>query len=227
MVSKVKKRYEILSDNSTVTDEEIIKDIFAGRVDYFEYLMRRYNSRFYRIARSYNIKDPYCDKLIRDSFLMIYANLKYFNGMNSFSTWATRIHLRHCKLFLENWKKYELGDHNLYLIKNDVPQVQMVRKDINKVFEKGISKLPVTMRLVFVMKEIEHVDIKQIASYLNITDLKAKICYFRAKLFLKKYTHKHLRPIEIFPFVKFRCDELVRQVFIEIRQLKIAFAYSN
>ena len=44
---------DMLSDKvNTESDEEIIKQIRAGNLDKYELIMRRYNQRLFRIARS-------------------------------------------------------------------------------------------------------------------------------------------------------------------------------
>lgn len=64
------------------SDQEIItRDPQA-----FELLLRRYNARVYRVARSIIRDDAEAEDIAQESWVRAYANLARFSGAASFST---------------------------------------------------------------------------------------------------------------------------------------------
>jgi RNA polymerase sigma-70 factor (ECF subfamily) len=75
----------------TPTDEQVIERVLDGERLMFEVLMRRYNRRLYRVARSILFSDAEAEDVVQDAYVRAYVNLRGFEGRASFATWLTRI----------------------------------------------------------------------------------------------------------------------------------------
>src|SRR5262245_30567160 len=75
----------------TVSDEEIVARVRAGETPLFELLIRRYNQRLYRVARSILRNEPEAEDVMQQAYLNAFAHLHQFAGRARFSTWLTRI----------------------------------------------------------------------------------------------------------------------------------------
>ena len=79
--------------SSLATDPEIIAKITAGEKDYFEILIRRYNSVLYKIGRSYGLPHDDVQDLMQEAHISAFLNLNKFEERSSYKTWLIRIML--------------------------------------------------------------------------------------------------------------------------------------
>lgn len=79
--------------NVEISDEEIVKKVIGGDTALFEILMRRYNQRLFRVARSLVKNDLESEDNIQDAYVKAYEHLDQFEGRARFSTWLTKIAL--------------------------------------------------------------------------------------------------------------------------------------
>ena len=75
----------------TASDEEIVARVRAGETALFELLIRRYNPRLYRVARSILRDEPEAEDVMQQAYLNAFAHRHQFEGRARFSTWLTRI----------------------------------------------------------------------------------------------------------------------------------------
>src|SRR5215216_1504035 len=76
---------------SALTDEEIIRRVREGETALFEVIMRRYNQRLYRTARSILGDNSEAEDVTQDAYVRSYLHLDQFDGRAKFSTWLTKI----------------------------------------------------------------------------------------------------------------------------------------
>jgi RNA polymerase sigma factor (sigma-70 family) len=72
-------------------DALVVQQVLAGNTALFELLMRRYNERIYRAARSIVRDEHEAEDVMQQAYVNAYAHLRQFNGSARFSTWLTRI----------------------------------------------------------------------------------------------------------------------------------------
>ena len=76
---------------SDLSDLEIAQRIAAGDRDQLRLLMRRYNQRLYRTARSILKDDAEAEDAVQESYLLAYQAMGDFRGGAKLSTWLLRI----------------------------------------------------------------------------------------------------------------------------------------
>jgi RNA polymerase sigma-70 factor (ECF subfamily) len=72
-------------------DEDVVKRVLAGETALYEILMRRYNQRLYRVARSILRNDGDAEDVMQEAYVRAYEHLNQFAGEAKFSTWLTKI----------------------------------------------------------------------------------------------------------------------------------------
>src|SRR5262249_62045970 len=65
----------------------------------FEQLMRQYNQRLFRVARSILRDDADAEDALQDAYVQAYRNLGDFRGEAELSTWLTRIVINQALMF--------------------------------------------------------------------------------------------------------------------------------
>src|SRR5437879_13876794 len=99
-----------LANSAELTDEEVVTRVLNGETALFEILMRRYNQRLYRVARSILRDDGEAEDVMQDAYVRAYQHLGQFAGRATFSTWLTRIAVNEAlarKRRLKNFEELE------------------------------------------------------------------------------------------------------------------------
>ena len=78
-------------DQCHPADEEVIRQVLGGNTAMFELLMRRYNERVYRAARSIVRDEQEAEDVMQQAYVNAFTHLRQYNGSARFSTWLTRI----------------------------------------------------------------------------------------------------------------------------------------
>src|SRR3954462_9446188 len=74
-----------------LADEDVVRRVQAGEGALYELLMRRYNQRLYRVARSIVRDDGEAEDVMQQAYVNAYTHLAQFEDRARFSTWLTRI----------------------------------------------------------------------------------------------------------------------------------------
>jgi RNA polymerase sigma factor (sigma-70 family) len=207
-------------DLKNASDTELISYIKNGETAPYELIMQRYNQRLYRVARSFGITDGDCDDLIQQSYINAYEKLDQFKGDSQFSTWLTRILINQC-LMHKRRKKILITDditdrpEELEMSLNQInnsPEKLLIQEELKKILEEAIEYLPEDYRIVYLMREVESMSVKETSETLDISESNVKIRLFRAKALLKNFLERYLKPDEIFEFGQNRCNTIVQKV---------------
>jgi DNA-directed RNA polymerase specialized sigma24 family protein len=100
-------------ENSRDSDAEIIQQVLAGNTALFELLMRRYNERIYRAARSIVRDEQEAEDIMQQAYVNAFTHLRQFNGSAQFSTWLTRIAINEALARVRRRGRYEAFDDDL------------------------------------------------------------------------------------------------------------------
>lgn len=196
-------------------DEQIIEQILKGEKQLYEELIRKYNERLFRISMSIVNDEAEAKDIIQTTYLKAYEKLPEFKKKSVFGTWITTILINESLLR----KKKKLKQHELAgqqpVEEINTPLKKLLDKELKAVLEKAIANLPEKYGLVFVMREIEEMSIKETMDVLNISESNVKIRLSRAKEMLREnLTEKKLK--QVFKFRQPLCDKIVEFVLDKI-----------
>ena len=104
---------QVLEQWDTLTDEEVVAHVLTGQTALYEILMRRYNERLYRVARSIVRDDGEAEDVMQQAYVNAFANLRQFAGKARFSTWLTRIAINESLSRVRRRAHYEPFDDDL------------------------------------------------------------------------------------------------------------------
>jgi RNA polymerase sigma factor (sigma-70 family) len=205
-----------------LSDDEIIKRINAGEKELFELVMRRYNSRLYRIAMSIVNNDEEIEDIMQNAYIKAYQNLSAFEGRSSFGTWLVRILINESLASLKRSKRFisfesnkessmKTADHALTADKQNPANITLNRELI-KAFENALLELPEKYRMVFVMREMENMSIAETAEALELNESNVKVRLNRAKAMLREKLNNFYKTDFVFHFYLTRCDRIVTNV---------------
>ena len=211
---------------TTQTDIEIIKRVLGGDVDAFEIIMRRYNQRLYRIARSILKDEHEAMDAVQDTYVKVYFQLDTFKGPDGFASWLSRIVSNEALMRLRKSHRiqYTLDDpmYNDYEEPtHDAQPLDLIAgEQLRHLFEKAIDQLPMGNRCVYMMRAVQQLSTRETAQSLDVTEEVVKTRYLRAKRLLQKifedYTEK--TGLALHEFDGSRCDSIVFTVMDKLKK---------
>lgn len=209
-------------------DELIISSILGGKKNDYELLIRRYNERLYRIGISILKNEEEVEDAMQETYIKAYQQLKNFKMQSQFSTWLSRIMINESLGKLRRRKKHveyseiesetQYGKNQSVVSFNAVtPEKQILQKELKHILESAIQQLPQKYQTVFVMREIEGMDVRETAECLKISTENVKVRLHRAKEILKTRLTFFSQEPELLTFQDTRCDRIVYAVLHDAR----------
>jgi RNA polymerase sigma-70 factor (ECF subfamily) len=214
-----------------INDESLVRRVLEGETALFEILMRRHNQRLYRIARAVLRDDAEAEDVMQDSYVRAYQNLGQFEGRASFSTWVSRIALneafsraRKRKRVVELDAILESEKEAMQSLQSQVPspEQETLNSEIRRLLEQEVDTLPDSYRTVFVLRDVEDIDVAGVAEILDISQENVKTRLHRAHALLRRklYLRTGAQSHEAFLFHANRCDTIVKAVLTRLELLR-------
>src|SRR4030095_266200 len=210
----------------TLSDEETITRVLAGEKDLYALIVSRYNQRLYRVGMSI-IKDPAeVEDVMQVAYIKAYENLGKFEFKSSFSTWLTRILINESLLRLKKRKQsvcmnQDITNNQFYHPKMEArtPLNQVLNTELKGMLEEAILRLPEKYRAVFIMREIENMNVAETQACLDLSEANVKVRLNRAKAMLQNSLRDFYKKEDLFNFHFSRCDRITNIVMKQIEKL--------
>ncbi|WP_353720739.1 RNA polymerase sigma factor [Dyadobacter sp. 676] len=204
----------------SVSDEEIIIRILQGEKNLYEILIRKFNLRLFRICMSILNDDMEAEDVMQTTYLNAYLQLPNFQGKSSFGTWLTRIAINECLLHRKQKIRSDqfLAMHANHEHHGETPLKGLMNEELKVVLEKAVSNLPEKYRLVFVMREVQEMSVRETMEVLDLAESNVKVRLNRAKEMLRAELSNYYKPSQLFDFNLVRCDRIVKAVLGKIQE---------
>jgi RNA polymerase sigma-70 factor, ECF subfamily len=215
-----------------LSEPELVARIVGGDEAAFEVLMRRHNSKLFRVARAILKDDAEAEDALQEAYLDAYRHMAEFRGSARLGTWLTRIvanqalmrlrRRKHARVVvpLDAWqdsrgsREAEMADHT-----SESPASATLRTEIRQLIEQQIDALPLDFRTVFVMRDVDDMTVEETAAALDIPPATVRTRLFRARARLREALARELDTamLDVFAFDGARCDRIVSAVLTRIR----------
>ena len=187
-MSPARQRQEprLPSNQTDVTDADLVARCRAGEVDAFEAVYRRHASRLFTLACRMSGSAHDAEDLLQEIFLQAHRKLESFKGDASLGTWLYRLAINHCLDFvrsrqMKNQKVTETLDAESSVVPTARHESPIARIDL----ERAIAGLPPGCREAFVLHDVEGFDHKEVAAMLGIAEGTSKSQVFKARTKLR------------------------------------------
>lgn len=200
-----------------MSDEELIKLVVAGEKHHFEVIIRRYNQRLYRVGMSVLGDDDEAEEAMQAAYINAYEHLRQFEHRAAFGTWLTRIMLNECYRARRDRARSSspVREDNENIIQMKTPENVMASKELSHVLENAIGQLPEKYRIVFVLREMEELSIRETAEVVGIQESNVKVRLNRAKSMLRDSLGAYMKEAA-YSFHLSRCDRIVEAVMAHV-----------
>ena len=203
----------------------------SGDEEAFEALMRRFNQKLFRVARSILKNDADAEDALQEAYLQAYRRMGDFRGESQLGTWLTRIVINQSLMRLRAGKRdrvilpftqpdgsdmdltEEIADEGA-----ESPPDATFRAEIRRMLEHHIDTLPLPMRTVLVMRDVEDMSVQETADSLGIPSATVRTRLFRARAMLRDRLARHTdtATLDLFGFDGARCDRIVTAVLARL-----------
>ena len=226
---------QTIEENSATGETEMISRLKAGDHQAFNGLIRSYNQRLFRIARSIVREDMEAEDIVQDAYIKAFTRLDSFISTNEpgkLGAWLARITTN---LAIDRTRKTKrstkLVDDLLNSLPttslqsgpsaapNDLtPERQAAMSQIRALLEREIDNLPDGFREVFVLRIVEELSIEETSDILQIpaATVKSRLHRARNKLQCSIKSQIDKASLNVFPFAGARCDRITKSVLDQL-----------
>jgi len=210
---------ESRSSSAAQADQDLplVEAAKNGDLSAFELLVKRYDRRLLNIAQNVTHEASAAQDVVQDAFLKAFQKLDQFRAKARFSTWLVRItlnealmkarKLRNSRELLaeEVQDEMETAPSRLSNWVRD-PEQLCSAAEFHEILRKSLESLSPSLRIVFVLRDIEELSINETAAALDLSVVAVKARLFRARLQLRDKLSKHFairdRPVNTAPGVR-------------------------
>jgi RNA polymerase sigma-70 factor (ECF subfamily) len=207
----------------------------AGDPHAFAVLMRDNNRRLYRLARGILNDEHEAEDAVQEGYVRAFAHLGSFKGEASLSTWLARIVANEALGRLRRKRPTSDIDALADSLAAEgpgggapsaaSPEHAAARREIRRAIESAIDALPEPFRIVFVLRVVEQLSIRETAALTGLAEETVKTRLHRANRLLRQALSQEFAAIleDAFPFAGARCDRIVAGVLARLARAGIAF----
>lgn len=223
----------ILAPSPLISDEEIIQRIIKEGFQAYGSLVKRYNQRMFRVARSVVTDDATAMDIVQDAHIKAYTNLASFQGKGSFAAWIAGITRNQALMHLRKHKREvtmggeeqnileKLGSEDENIVPNNQPENALQNQHMQNLINEKLDKLSEKFRSVFILRAIEQFSTKETARILKINEITVKTRFFRSKRFLRSEIQHYLdaSDMNVYEFGHSKCDIVLLNVLTKISKI--------
>ncbi len=190
------------------TEEDLVHALKRGDKHACAEMVRRYSSRLYRTILRIVGNEEEAEEALQETFINACEKVRTFREESQLGTWLYRIatnaalmHLRkrkHAPVSLDASVETEDGSiqpQNLADWRFD-PHRTVINDELRDLLERAIRELPETLRVVFILRELEGLSTQETAKALGISESATKVRLHRARLWLREWLTPYLSGLE-------------------------------
>jgi RNA polymerase sigma-70 factor, ECF subfamily len=180
-----------------VREQDLILEVQRGQQELFYELVRPYERRVYVAALAILRNEQDAEDAAQEAMLKAFANIRQFRAEARFSTWLIQIAVnealmrrrRERTVVMEGIddRREEESDYapRDFADWREIPSEALERKEVRQRLAEALASLDRKYREVFVMRDMEHLNIQETAEALGITVASVKTRLLRARLMLR------------------------------------------
>jgi RNA polymerase sigma-70 factor (ECF subfamily) len=179
-------------------ESELIAAILAGDTQLYHELTLPYERSVYMMSLSYMKNEKEAEDVAQEAFIKAFRNLGAFRGDSKFSTWLIAIALNEARSMLRqkttmlivslDEPQNEVMSASPALLRDwrELPSDVVEREEIWKLLQQAVEKLPNIYQQVFLLRDLEELNVNDTAQILDISTSLVKVRLHRARMMLRR-----------------------------------------
>ena len=162
----------------------------------FQQLFSAYSDKIYRLAVSILENEDDAEDIVQEVFTRFFENLDRFEGRSKIGTWLYRVAYNASIDRLRKYRSRPVAELDISF-EDEIPLPDELsdwsesaglvfdQQEIRQKLEDAIQSLPETLRVVFLLRDVEELSTLDTANILEITPGAVKVRLHRARLLLR------------------------------------------
>ncbi len=182
-------------------EHDLIAAVQRGQHELFYELVKPYEKRVYAAAFAILRNEPDAEDTSQEAMLKALANIRQFRAEARFSTWLIQITVNEALMRrrrgrtivmegIDDHRSSRAGEEGDYAPRDfadwrEIPSEVLERKEVRQRLAQALDSLDLKYREVFVLRDMEHMNIQETAEALGISVASVKTRLLRARLMLR------------------------------------------
>lgn len=175
-----------------------LEALIAGDRAEFARLVDEYSSPIYRLGLRMLGAPQDAEDVLQNTFIKALTNIHKFEGRSNLATWLYRIASNEALMMIRKKKpEFNLEDveggndeedlrPTQFVDWSALPEDELLSGEGKDFLDEAIDALPESLRIVFLLRDIEGLSIKETADALELTETNVKTRLLRARMFLRE-----------------------------------------
>jgi RNA polymerase sigma-70 factor, ECF subfamily len=183
--------------NETNPKEFSLDLLKSGDKAEFARLVEAYYTPIYRLGLKMLSDSADAEDVLQNTFLKALQHLPNFEGRSSLSTWLYRIAANEALMLLRKRRPTVVVDENADDTDEDytptqftdwccLPEDEFITDESKLQLDLAIQRLPETLKVVFLLRDIEGLSIRETSEALGLSETAVKTRLLRARLHLRE-----------------------------------------
>lgn len=184
-------------EQKTAREQDLVTRVQRGETELFYALVQPYERRVYAAALAILRNEADAEDVAQEAIVKAFANIRQFRAEARFSTWLIQITVnealmrrrRERTVVMEpiDERAEEETDYapRQFADWREIPSEALERKEIRQKLAKALAMLDRKYREVFVLRDVEKLNIQETADALGISIASVKTRLLRARLMLR------------------------------------------
>ena len=176
-----------------------LQKLQAGDREEFARLVDAHSARIYRLGLRMLGNAQDAEEVLQNTFLNAMLNISRFEGRSSLETWLYRIAANEALMLIRKLRPQTSLDEEStsdasgearprdFADWSGLPEDQLLDQEGRQALDEAVQSLPDALRLVFVLRDVQGLSIKETAETLSLTEVNVKTRLLRARMRLREH----------------------------------------
>ena len=164
----------------------------------FAHLVEQYSPMIYRLGSKMLDNPQDVEDMLQETFIKAYRHLGDFDGRSSLSTWLYRIATNEALMAIRRKRPDTISFDEPQADETEpqeplqivdwccMPEQELMSAEGRAYLDKAVEGLPTSLRVVFLLRDIEGLSTRETAEVLNLSEMAVKTRLSRARLQLRE-----------------------------------------
>jgi RNA polymerase sigma-70 factor (ECF subfamily) len=184
--------------NGKAQQSEALEALRAGDRAEFAQLVEQYSPMIYRLGLKMLNNPQDAEDILQETFIKAYKHIDKFDGRSSISTWLYRIATNEALMSLRKKRPDTVSFDMPSIYESEpqeplqivdwccMPEEEYLTAEGRLRLDQAAVRLPESLRIVFVLRDIEGLSTRETAEVLDISEMAVKTRLSRARLRLRE-----------------------------------------
>ena len=180
------------------SDPLSLASLQAGDRAEFAKMVDAYSSMIYRVGLKMLNNPQDAEDVLQETFIKAFRNLDRFDGRANVSTWLYRIATNEALMLLRKKRPESVSVETPWAGDDDeqeplqiidwccLPENELMSTEVREYLDQAADKLPASLKVVFVLRDIEGLSTRETANVLDISETAVKTRMSRARFRLRE-----------------------------------------